>query len=200
MNAIVVGAAGGIGSAICSALDDDHTVEKYDKDSSAPLSSMGVSAAHLVLANGVTNAGWRDTLYNNLTVSYNWATSCDISRSITFVGSLATILGFPNNPAYHASKAGLLGLMRSLAYDLGSKGVRVNCVSPGYIEAPMTAESYADPGKRELRTKHTLLGRWGKPEEIANVVAFLCSDKASYITGQNIVVDGGWSCRGLMDE
>lgn len=196
--AVVIGAAGGIGKAICQALiKDGHEVMGCDNDTNPP--SVGwLVTDHLILSNGVTEQSWDETIHNNLTVSYRWASSSVASSSITFIGSLATVLGFPNNPSYQASKAGLLGLMRALAYDLGPKGVRVNVVSPGYVRAPMTAKSYEDEERRRFIASHTMLRRWGTADEIANVVAFLCSDKASYITGQNIVVDGGWSARGEM--
>ena len=192
--AVVVGAAGGIGKAICTALSESLDIVTFDKDDEP----RAIQTTHLVLANGITGAGWEETIYNNLTISHEWAASCDVTDSITFIGSLATVLGFPDNPSYQASKAGLLGLMRSLAYDLGPSGVRVNVVSPGYIRAPMTSRSYEE--RHDFIASHTLLNRWGEPEEIANVVAFLCSDKASYVTGQNLIIDGGWSIKGMMTE
>lgn len=121
------------------------------------------------------------------------------SGGIVFIGSLATQLGFPNNPAYQASKSGVLGLSRAFAYDLGPAGIRVNCVSPGYIATAMTRTSFADPQMKADRARHTLLGRWGRPEDVADAVAFLCSPSAAYITGTNLFVDGGWTCKGLIE-
>lgn len=210
--AIITGAAGGIGSAICKELAEaGHGVIGLDRGD-VTASFEVERETHLVLAAGITRegfglSGWDATLANNLTSAFRSASHYgfrlnvgDIREgTITFIGSLATTLGFPNNPAYQASKAALLGLMRAFAYDFGPRGIRVNCVSPGYIEAPMTAGSFADPERRAHIAAHSLLSRWGQPEEVATVVAFLCSDAASYITGQNIMVDGGWSSRGLIE-
>jgi gluconate 5-dehydrogenase len=109
-------------------------------------------------------------------------------------------LGFPKNPAYQASKAGALGLTRSFAYDLGKLGIRVNCVSPGYIHTAMTDRSFRDPELNLARRRHTLLDRWGLPEDVANGVAFLCDPGSSYITGINLPVDGGWLVCGLIEN
>ena len=94
-------------------------------------------------------------------------------------------------------RSGVLGLTRAFAFDLGSKGIRVNCVSPGYIATAMTERSYNDPAMNAARRRHMLLGRWGQPEDVSNAVAFLCTPESSYITGINLPVDGGWSVCGL---
>jgi NAD(P)-dependent dehydrogenase (short-subunit alcohol dehydrogenase family) len=153
------------------------------------------------------DAAWAATLDVNLTAPFSWsrlyaehvAAGRIASGGIVFIGSLATGLGFPQNPAYQASKAGVLGLARAFAYDLGPAGIRSNCVSPGYIATPMTAKSYADPALNAARRRHTLLGRWGQPEDVAGVVAFLCSPAAAYVTGVNLPVDGGWTSKGLIE-
>jgi NAD(P)-dependent dehydrogenase (short-subunit alcohol dehydrogenase family) len=177
--------------------------------------SGGCTTVHLVNNAGVTRPGlpqadkdWRLTIDINLEAPFRWArhfaervTGGNIQAGgIVFIGSLATSLGFPANPAYHASKAGVLGLTRSFAYDLGCSGIRVNCVSPGYIHTAMTSRSYNDPDLHAARTRHTLLDRWGQPEDVANAVAFLCDPASSYITGINLPVDGGWAARGLIEN
>jgi gluconate 5-dehydrogenase len=167
---------------------------------------------YLVNNAGITRPGlpqpdeaWDSTLDVNLTAPFRWARefSARVEKGeireggILFIGSLATQLGFPENPAYQASKSGVLGLTRAFAFDLGNKGIRVNCVSPGYIATAMTERSYNDPAMNASRRRHMLLGRWGQPEDVANAVAFLCSSESSYITGINLPVDGGWSVCGL---
>ena len=118
---------------------------------------------------------------------------------IVFIGSLATTMAFPNNAAYQASKSGVLGLARSFAFDLGRYGIRSNCVSPGYIATAMTSNSYNSPELNAARRKHTLLDRWGQPEDVANGVAFLCEPSSAYITGINLPIDGGWMVCGLIE-
>jgi NAD(P)-dependent dehydrogenase (short-subunit alcohol dehydrogenase family) len=153
------------------------------------------------------NDAWDTTLEVNLTAPFAWArlyaahvAAGRISEGgIVFMGSLATQMGFPSNPAYQASKSGVLGLSRSFAYDLGPTGIRVNCVSPGYIATAMTAKSFADPAMNAARRRQTLLDRWGRPEDVAGVVAFLCSPASAYVTGVNLFVDGGWTCKGLVE-
>lgn len=117
--------------------------------------------------------------------------------SIINVTSIAAKLGFPGNPGYVASKAGLSALTRSLALDYGAQGVRVNSLVPGYIRTAMTQASYADPQRREARAARTMLGRWGKPEELVGAVVFLASPASGYVTGTDLYVDGGWVAKGL---
>jgi 3-oxoacyl-[acyl-carrier protein] reductase len=109
--------------------------------------------------------------------------------AIVLMTSIVGIMGNAGQAAYAASKAGLIGLSKSLAKELGSRNIRVNAVAPGFIETAMT-EKMPDAA-REFLIKQAALGRAGKPEDVSGVVAFLCSDAAGYITGQTLVVDGG---------
>jgi NAD(P)-dependent dehydrogenase (short-subunit alcohol dehydrogenase family) len=111
---------------------------------------------------------------------------------VVAVSSIAAFAAHYNIPAYCASKAGLLGLVRSLAVSLAREGIRVNAVCPGYVDTPLLATNLvATPKRREYRERVTPIGRLARPEEIANVVHFLLSDQASYVVGQQLVVDGG---------
>ena len=110
--------------------------------------------------------------------------------SIVFVSSIVGLGGNAGQSVYAATKAGLLGLTKSLAKELGSRNVRVNAVAPGLIETAMTAELPEAARKRFL--EGIALGRPGTPEDVAGVVTFLASDAARYVTGQTIVVDGGY--------
>ena len=111
------------------------------------------------------------------------------SGRIINISSVVGLTGNAGQANYAASKAGLIGLTKSIAKELSSRGITVNCIAPGYIATDMTAE-LSDAIKEDLE-KQIPLGRIGNPEDIANAVLFLASDEASYITGQTITVDGG---------
>lgn len=117
--------------------------------------------------------------------------------SIINITSLNSELAFPNNPSYVAFKGALKQLGKSAAVDLGKYNIRVNNVGPGYMMTDMTRKSWEDPKVCEERKNKTVLGRWGKPEDLVGISVFLSSDSSSYITGQDIYVDGGWSIKGL---
>lgn len=121
------------------------------------------------------------------------------SGSIINITSINAELGFPNNPAYVASKGGLKMLSKSLAKDLGKYGIRVNSIGPGYFVTDMTKKSFQNKKTRLIRQRHTLLGRWGNISELLGPCIFLSSDSSSYVTGQDLYVDGGWTSNGLIE-
>ena len=112
--------------------------------------------------------------------------------SVVHMSSIAGATGVAELPTYGATKAALDSLTRSQAAQFGKYGVRVNAVAPGLIITEMWEEGRKTPGLADGLAQHIALGRWGEPEEIGSVVAFLASDSAAYVTGQTIVVDGGF--------
>lgn len=113
------------------------------------------------------------------------------------IASINSVVGFPNNPAYLAAKGGLLQLSRGFATDWARYNIRVNTICPGYINTPLSAASYNDPQARAMRASRTLLNRWGQPEELVGPVIFLASQASTYITGNDLFVDGGWAKSGM---
>jgi 3-oxoacyl-[acyl-carrier protein] reductase len=113
--------------------------------------------------------------------------------SIINVGSTFGIVGGLKSAAYCAAKAGLIGLTQSLAVDYGSRGIRANLVAPGVIKTEMTDASWDADWFRRTNQEMTPFDRDGSVEDVANLVFFLASREGSYIQGQTIALDGGWS-------
>jgi 3-oxoacyl-[acyl-carrier protein] reductase len=111
------------------------------------------------------------------------------SGSIVNVSSIVGVHGNPGQTNYAASKAGIIGFTKALARELGTRGVRANVIAPGYIDTRLTDVIAGE--MKELMLANTPLGRFGKPEEVAGAVRFLCSDEAAFITGDVLLVDGG---------
>ena len=112
---------------------------------------------------------------------------------IVNITSIWGVVSKAGRTAYSASKFGLLGLSRSLALEVDADNVLVNCVAPGVVDTELTRSVLGEEGIKEM-VKQIPIGRLARPEEIAGLVRFLASEKNTYITGQNIVVDGGFTC------
>jgi len=111
------------------------------------------------------------------------------------IGSIAGLVGFPGISAYCASKGGITEMTREMALDYAKYGITVNAIDPGVIVTDMTKGMLDDAATRKMLLENTPIGRFGQPEDIGNAAAFLALDESSFITGHNLVVDGGWTAR-----
>lgn len=151
-------------------------------------------------AEKVDEQDWDDIIATNLTGAFLAAQTfarrlIPESRpgSIVLVGSINSIVGDPRLVAYTASKAGLAGMGKTLALDWARYGIRVNTVAPGYVATDLTSGLQQNEGLRRAITDRTPLNRMAEPAEIADLVVFLASDSASFITGAVYPADGGWT-------
>ena len=192
--------AGLEGEGLCLDVSDDASVEAVMEQISDKYGPVGI----LVNNAGITrdnllmrmkNDEWDDVVNTNLSSIYRMSKACLRPMMKAKTGriiNIASVVGASGNAGqtnYAAAKAGMFGFTKSLAQEVGSRGITVNSVAPGMIDTDMTRE--LPEAQRATLLASIPLGRLGQPEEIASVVAFLASDAAAYVTGETIHVNGG---------
>lgn len=227
--ALVTGGSRGIGAAIAAALRScGAEVMIVDRLAEPPVDVADTGALEeafaragaldIVIANAGTaifhrldetgDAAWRRLIDINLTGAFHTvrlaARAMKPRRrgAIVLTASTNSFDGEADLAAYNATKAGLLGLLRTAANELGPWGIRVNAICPGLIRTDLTAAHFAQPRLLQEYFRHIPLGRGGSPEEVAHAAVFLASPLASYITGAALLVDGGQMAAkfGIWDE
>ena len=175
-------------------------------DGIAELGRLDIVIANAGIAPMMGEDAWQDVLDVNLTGVYH---TVDVAMrplikqgeggSVVLTSSVAGLVGIgapiAGSLGYTVAKHGVVGLTRAAALDNAAQGVRVNAVGPGFIETPMIAHVTAEQAMRDFLVAQHPIGRLGQPQEIANLIAFLCSDQASFITGAYYTVDGGYTAR-----
>lgn len=218
--AIITGSEGDIGKALVNKFTDiGYKVYGFDIKNSDDITNyeamkhyinnIGEFVPHIdVLINnaGITLGGY-DELTWNKTIEINLKAPFMLSKmiqpyminggSIVNITSICSEQGFSNNPSYGASKGGLKILTKCLALDYAKYNIRVNNVGLAYVKTNMTKKSFNDPELKKMRTDRMILNRYSEPSEVVGMIAFLCSDEASFMTGGDYFVDGGFLAKGV---
>ena len=186
--------------AIIADLSKDTEIENLSEKSIKKFNSVDILINNAginkdALSIRMTKEQWDEVININLTAAFKLsqlAIKSMIKQKWGRIIGISSIIGLGGNIGqanYAASKAGLIGLHKSLALEFASRGITVNCIAPGFIESPMT-EALSNEQK-EIMLKKIPIGNIGKPEDIANCVAFLTGEKASFITGSTVNINGG---------
>jgi 3-oxoacyl-[acyl-carrier protein] reductase len=174
----------------------DHVMERINEEFGAPgilVNNAGITRDNLLMR--MKDADWDAIMETNLKSVYRMSKACLRPMTKARKGriiSIASVVGLMGNAGqtnYSAAKAGILGFTKSLAREVGPRGITVNAVAPGFIDTDMTRDLAEE--HKQLLLNQIPLGRLGQPEEIAAAVAFLASPEAAYITGETISVNGG---------
>lgn len=200
-------AVGGIAAAIGDVCVPSRVDVTDDEAVTAAIADLPEAPALVVNNAGVVRFGpllelaaqdWRTALDVNLTGTFLVARAAaarmiaeGLGGAIVNISSINGLAAAPGAGAYTASKAGVVMLTEHMALEWGAHGIRVNTVAPGLIDAGMSDAIYADPEVRRLRSGRVPLGRLGTAQDVADTVLFLGSDRAAYVTGQMLAVDGG---------
>lgn len=179
-----------------------NAVVKAAENATGALDAVVANAgiAHKVLLDEMTDEKWAHTLDVDLTGVFRVCRAASPAMQAAGKGAIValssvmgTTYGWHDHVQYNAAKSGVVGLVRGLACDLGPGGVRINGVAPGFIKTAQALSTVHSVGLAGLESsaQYVPLGRYGEPEDISDVILFLCSEGARYMTGQTLIVDGG---------
>ncbi len=185
---------------LCLHLKDNHSIAQFIAEVTAKFGAPNILVNNAAITRDnlfirMKDEEWNDVIDINLTAAYHLNKACIKSMMkarwgrIVTIGSVVGSVGNPGQANYCAAKAGVVGMTKSIALELATRGITANIVAPGFIDTDMT-KALTDE-QREGLLKQIPMGAIGQPDDIANAVLFLVSDSASYITGQTLHVNGG---------
>jgi len=183
----------------------DNSLREYDKQ--GKIAKVLINCAAITIpgySHMYSDHDWLESISVNLNGTFFFCREVgrkmieqNINGSIINFTSIGAEQGFSNNPGYAATKGAVKQLTKALAVEWGEYGIRVNNIVPGYTNTPMNSKSWNDPLLKKQRSDRTVFGRWAEPSEMIGPAIFLASDASSYVTGIDLVVDGGWLVKGM---